>query len=122
MDLIHAAQERLAHSGEALSEFDFRGRDEKAQICSDDDVENDEQLGSLWTGHGPQHEKTLRGRDLLSLLSACYCHTPALAQLICCAFSSVKSNMATRDKERMSQSEILSQISTFMAAGHETTS
>ncbi|KAF8517393.1 cytochrome P450 [Hysterangium stoloniferum] len=44
----------------------------------------------------------LKGRDLLSLL--------------------IKSNLASEDKDRMSEDEIISQISTFMVAGHETTS
>ncbi|KAF8489400.1 cytochrome P450 [Gautieria morchelliformis] len=80
-ELIRNAHERLAHSGEAPTDFDFRERFEKSRLDSDG---------------------TLKGRDLLSLL--------------------IKSNIATADKERMSQNEILSQISTFMAAGHETTS
>ncbi|KIJ54870.1 hypothetical protein M422DRAFT_24767 [Sphaerobolus stellatus SS14] len=58
--------------------------------------------GSSPSSFSPPSEDALKGRDLLSLL--------------------IKSNLATSTKDRMSQDEILSQMSTFMVAGHETTS
>ena len=73
MDLIHTAQERLASSGEALSDFDFRAWDEEVQITRDD-VETDTKLGgNVRIGHNLYHGLTVKGRDLLSLLSACCC-------------------------------------------------
>ncbi|KAJ6584658.1 cytochrome P450 [Mycena capillaripes] len=47
-------------------------------------------------------DKTILGRDILSVL--------------------IRSNIATAAKENMSVNEVLCQISTFIAAGHETTS
>ncbi|KAF8584689.1 cytochrome P450 [Ramaria rubella] len=101
IDLIRDAQQRLAASGEAVTNFDFRGQGKQSR-CNDDN-RNSPTLGQpdLVSGSSKGLD-ALKGRDLFSLL--------------------IKSNLATSDKERMSQEEILSQISTFMAAGHETTS
>ncbi|KAJ7134340.1 cytochrome P450 [Mycena epipterygia] len=51
---------------------------------------------------GIDGDKTILGRDILSVL--------------------IRSNIATSAKENMSVEEVLCQISTFIAAGHETTS
>ena len=71
MDLIHSAQERLARSGEAPTDFDFRDQSEKPHL--DGDVLKDEILGKQSeTWPKPRREAALKGRDLLSLLSMCY--------------------------------------------------
>jgi hypothetical protein len=64
-ELIHTAHERLAHSGEASTDFDFR---EKSRL--DNDVaENKTSGGSDQIWPRARREEALKGRDLLSLLS-----------------------------------------------------
>lgn len=66
------------------------------------DERQEQVLEELHATHDPTETiKPRLGRDLLSVL--------------------IRSNNATSAKERMSSLEILSQISTFIAAGHETT-
>ncbi|KAL7277334.1 hypothetical protein ACG7TL_009192 [Trametes sanguinea] len=61
------------------------------------------------------------GRDLLSVLSASSSSGPLLAHRLI-IYDKVRSNVAEVPSQRMSINEILCQISTFLAAGHETSS
>ena len=124
MDLIRRAQRHLTRSGEAPVDFDFRDGYREPRLNGD--VLEDEKLGKngqMWPREW--RKEALKGRDLLSLLSTCHARIPVMrkpSMLPCYKLPTVKSNMVTTSKDRMSQDEILSQISTFMAAGHETTS